>query len=101
MGYAPNTLAQLQFPLVHAGLWMLLWTPPGRAARFVAVGLPALAVLNSILGLLLLPVALLRLARHRDGDALLRVLVLLPGAALQLVPLLLGGSGGTWGSAPT
>ncbi|MET7418274.1 hypothetical protein [Dactylosporangium sp. NPDC005555] len=100
MGYVPNTLAQLQFPLVYAGLWMLLWTPPRPSARVAAVVVPALAVLNSILGLLLVPVALLRLARHRDRDALLRVLVLLPGAALQLVPLLLGGSRRDVGERP-
>ncbi|MDG6102926.1 hypothetical protein PQF33_12515, partial [Dactylosporangium aurantiacum] len=100
MGYVPNTLAQLQFPLVYAALWMLLWSPRGRPARAVAVGLPALAVLNSILGLLLAPVALLRLARRRDPDAGWRVLVLLPGAALQLVPLLLGRSRRAVGERP-
>ncbi|MEV0133864.1 hypothetical protein AB0H83_36030 [Dactylosporangium sp. NPDC050688] len=100
MGYAPNTLAQLQFPLVYAALWMLLWSPRRRPARAVAVVVPALAVLNSMLGLLLVPVALLRLARHRDHDARLRVLVLLPGVALQLVPLLLGGSRRDVGERP-
>lgn len=86
MGYVPATLAQLQFPLVYAGLWMLLWSPRRRrCAKMVAIALPVLAVLNSVLGLLLLPVALLRLVRRRDQDALLRLLVLLPGAALQVL----------------
>ncbi|MFF5227678.1 hypothetical protein [Dactylosporangium sp. NPDC000521] len=100
VGYVPNTLAQLQFPLVYAGLWMLLWSPSRAFPRAVAIALPALAVLNSILGLLLVPVALLRLARRRDRDALLRVAVLLPGAALQLVPLLAGGSRRDVGERP-
>ncbi|WP_327009562.1 hypothetical protein OHA72_21420 [Dactylosporangium sp. NBC_01737] len=99
IGYVPNTLAQLQFPLVYAGLWMLLWSPRHRGARAVAVTLPALAVLNSILGLLLVPVALLRLARRRD-DALWRAVALLPGAALQLMPLLAGGSRRDVGERP-
>lgn len=99
-GHVPNTLAQLQFPLVYAGLWMLLWSPARRPARVIAAGVPALAVLNSILGLLLLPVSVLRLYRRRNADAVLRVLALLPGAALQLVPLLLGGSRRDVGERP-
>ncbi|GAA3241796.1 hypothetical protein ACFO1B_29875 [Dactylosporangium siamense] len=100
MGYAPNTLAQLQFPLVYAGLWMLLWTPSTRAARVVAVALPGLAALSSMLGLLLVPVALLRTARRRDRDSVLRALALLPGAALQLGSLLLGASRRDVGEQP-
>ncbi|MEV4515942.1 hypothetical protein AB0K00_44170 [Dactylosporangium sp. NPDC049525] len=100
MGYVPNALAQVQFPLVYAGLWMLLWTPRHRGLRVVAVALPALAVLNSILGLLLVPVALLRLARRRDRDAVWRVVALLPGAVLQLAPLLAGGSRRDVGERP-
>ncbi|GAA1521192.1 hypothetical protein GCM10009827_041260 [Dactylosporangium maewongense] len=100
VGYVPNTLAQLQFPLVYAGLWMLLWSPSRTFPRVVAWTLPALAVLNSILGLLLVPVALLRLGLRRDLDALLRAGVLLPGAALQLVPLLAGGSRRDVGERP-
>ncbi|GAB3857075.1 hypothetical protein [Dactylosporangium cerinum] len=100
MGYVPNTLAQLQFPLVYAGLWMLLWTPTTRAARAAAVALPGLAALSSMLGLLLVPVALLRTARRRDRDSVLRALALLPGVALQLGSLLLGGSRRAVGERP-
>ncbi|GAA0741281.1 hypothetical protein Drose_27525 [Dactylosporangium roseum] len=90
MGFTPNTLAQLQFPLVHAGLWMLLWAPSVRWQRIVATVVPALAVLNSMLGVLLVPFALLRLARRRDRDSLTKVLALVPGSVLQVVPMLLG-----------
>jgi hypothetical protein len=86
MGLVPNTLAQLQFPLVYAGLWMLLWRRTGP----LSVGLPALAVLNSMLGVLLLPVAVVGLVRYRSREWLWKLAGLLPGALLQLVPLLAG-----------
>ncbi|MEU7868449.1 hypothetical protein [Dactylosporangium sp. NPDC049140] len=38
-GFVPNALAQLQFPLVYAGLWMLLW----RRANLLTAGPTALA----------------------------------------------------------
>ncbi|WP_238011478.1 hypothetical protein KZZ52_48010 [Dactylosporangium sp. AC04546] len=100
MGFEPNALAQLQFPLVYCGLWMLLREPGGRAARVVATAVPALAVLNSMLGVLLLPVAALRLARRRDRVRLMPALALLPGTALQLVPLLTGVSERSLGEQP-
>jgi hypothetical protein len=62
--------------------------------------IPALAVLNSMLGVLLVPVAVLRLGRYRDRDSLLRLLVLLPGAALQLVPLITGATERGLGERP-
>ncbi|WP_432975396.1 hypothetical protein [Dactylosporangium sp. CA-233914] len=86
MGFVPNALAQLQFPLVYAGLWMLLWRRTGP----LTVGLPALAVLNSMLGVLLVPVALAGLVRYRCREWLLKSLCLVPGTLLQVVPLLAG-----------
>ncbi|GGM48990.1 hypothetical protein ACFFX1_23225 [Dactylosporangium sucinum] len=100
IGFEPNTLAQLQFPLVYCGLWMLLREPGGRVARVVAAAVPALAVLNSMLGVLLLPVAVLRLAARRDRARLVPALALLPGAALQVVPLLTGASERSLGERP-
>jgi hypothetical protein len=96
MGFVPNALAQLQFPLVYAGLWMLLW----RRAGPLNVGLPALAVLNSMLGVLLLPVAGAGLLRYRSREWLLKLVGLLPGSALQLVPLLTGATRRGLGERP-
>jgi hypothetical protein len=86
----------LQFPLVYAGLWMLVW----RRANVLTVGLPALAVLNSMLGVLLVPVAGARLMRYRSRECLLQFFGLLPGAALQLVPLLTGATHRGLGERP-
>nr|BFE66559.1 hypothetical protein GCM10020063_110850 [Dactylosporangium thailandense] len=96
MGFVPNTLAQLQFPLVYAGLWMLL----RRRAGVLSAGLPALAVLNSMLGVLLLPVALCGLVRYRCRAWLVKLLALLPGALLQVVPLLTGATRRGLGERP-
>ncbi|MFI5912655.1 hypothetical protein [Dactylosporangium sp. NPDC051541] len=87
MGFVPNTLAQLQFPLVYAGLWMLLWS---RRANVLTVGLPALAVLNSMLGVLLTVVAFVGFCIYRNREWLWKLIGLLPGSLLQLVPLLTG-----------
>jgi hypothetical protein len=96
MGFVPNALAQLQFPLVYAGLWMLLW----RRANVVTAGLPALAVLNSMLGVLLLPVAAAGLVRYRCREWLFKLLALVPGTLLQLVPLLTGATRRGLGERP-
>ncbi|WP_426505856.1 hypothetical protein ACPPVO_48680 [Dactylosporangium sp. McL0621] len=96
MGFVPNALAQLQFPLVYAGLWMLLW----RRANLLTAGLPALAALNSMLGVLLVPVALGGLLRYRCREWLLKLLALVPGALLQLVPLLTGATRRGLGERP-
>ncbi|MEV6927668.1 hypothetical protein AB0M46_24645 [Dactylosporangium sp. NPDC051485] len=86
IGFVPNALAQLQFPLVYAGLWMLLW----RRASLLTVGLPGLAALNSMLGVLLLPVAVGGLVRYRCREWLLKLLGLLPGTLLQVGAMLAG-----------
>jgi hypothetical protein len=98
MGFVPNALAQLQFPLVYAGLWMLLWRRNG--ANPLTVGLPALAALNSMLGVLLVPVAVGGLLRYRSRVWLLKVLGLVPGTLLQVVPLLTGATRRGLGERP-
>ncbi|WP_432837172.1 hypothetical protein [Dactylosporangium sp. CA-092794] len=96
MGFVPNALAQLQFPLVYAGLWMLLW----RRTTALTVGLPGLAALNSMLGVLLLPVAVAGLVRYRSREWLCKLLGLLPGTLLQLIPLLAGATRRGLGERP-
>ncbi|MGI5237634.1 hypothetical protein [Dactylosporangium sp. CA-139066] len=96
MGFVPNALAQLQFPLVYAGLWMLLWRRTGP----LTVGVPALAVLNSMLGVLLVPVAIGGLVRYRSREWAWKVLGLAPGAVLQLVPMLTGATERGLGERP-
>ncbi|WP_433048246.1 hypothetical protein [Dactylosporangium sp. CS-033363] len=96
MGFVPNALAQVQFPLVYAGLWMLL----SRRVNPVTVGLPALAVLNSMLGVLLVPAAIVGLIRYKSRGWILKLLGLVPGALLQLVPLATGATRRGLGERP-
>ncbi|GAA3451597.1 hypothetical protein [Dactylosporangium matsuzakiense] len=96
MGFVPNALAQLQFPLVYAGLWMLLRERAGP----LAIGLAGLAVLNSMLGVLLTAVAFVGLVRHRNREWAWKLLGVVPGSLLQLVPLLTGATRRGLGERP-
>lgn len=89
-GSVPNNVATLQFSLVYAAFWMLLWNPVRRGARCVAVVVLVAAACSTILTVVLVPLAVLRLYACRDRYSGLAVGAFLLGVCQQVVPHVLG-----------
>jgi len=89
-GSVPNNVATLQFSLVYAAFWMLLWNPTRRVARWVAVAVLVAAAGSTILAAVLAPLALLRLYARRDRATWVAVGAFLVTVCLQVVPQALG-----------
>lgn len=64
--YTVNNVATLQFVALYATFWMLLWVPATRAGRAVALTIVTLTGLSTILTVLFVPLAVLRLLVRRD-----------------------------------
>jgi hypothetical protein len=81
-----NNVATLQFVALYAAFWMLLWTTGSRLGQAFALSFIALTGLSTVLTLVLLPLALLRLYAVRD-----RYTLLLVGSVIGPVAIQLGG----------
>jgi hypothetical protein len=86
----PNNVATLQFALLYAAFWALLWVPRSRGGQIVALIVVGMAGITTILAALLAPIALLRWYLRRDGATTMLVIVLGLGACAQVVPNVLG-----------
>jgi hypothetical protein len=89
-GSVPNNLATLQFPLLYAAFWVLLWMPARRSAQVVAVAVLVAAGSSTILGVVLLPVAALRLYARRDRFTMVAFGMYLLTVFFQVIPHELG-----------
>jgi hypothetical protein len=85
-----NNVATLQFVALYAAFWMLLWTTSGRFDRALALSFIAVTGLNTVLTVVLLPLALLRLYALRGRYALLLVGAVTVPVAVQLYGLAAG-----------
>ncbi|WP_027341666.1 hypothetical protein [Hamadaea tsunoensis] len=95
-GSVIDNLATLQFPLLYATFWLLLWSPVRIGPRIAAGLVVAGTALTTPYALLLLPLAALRIAVRRDVHGILLAGYLAVGAVLQFVTFALaGGAGGT------
>jgi hypothetical protein len=82
-----DDLATLQFVGLYTVLWMLLWRPARRALKVTAFAVVLAVTLSSLLVVLLLPLAILRVVVLRDrlGKAMLATIV--GGAVLNALAL--------------
>ncbi|GIH10485.1 hypothetical protein Rhe02_85520 [Rhizocola hellebori] len=85
-----NRPATVQFFLVYAIFWLLLWVPASRAGRITQVAIVAVSALSTFLVVPLIPLALVRLWVRRDRVSLVLAGLLTAGLALQMAGLLLG-----------
>lgn len=89
-GSVDNNVATVQFPLVYATFWVLLWVPTGRGGRVVAIATAAVCSFGTILAVTLAPLVLMRLLVRRDRTDVLVAGALGTGMAFQVGSLLLG-----------
>lgn len=92
-----NSVANAQWPLLFASFWLLLWRPATTSAIVAASLLLAITALSAGLGILLLPLAVLRLLAGPRGRDSLPAWLFCSALALQLAatqtPALHSGSG--------
>ncbi|NUR70608.1 MAG: hypothetical protein HOU81_07290 [Hamadaea sp.] len=89
-GSVINNLATLQFLLVYAVFWLVLWTPASRTGRIVASAVIALTAFSTPLSIVVIPLAAARLLVRRDLLGWSNLAGLVAGAALQFGALGLG-----------
>jgi hypothetical protein len=85
-----NRPATVQFFLVYAMFWLILWVPRRRAARLLLGGIVALSAVSTFLVVVYVPLAVARLAARRDRLSAVILGALLAGAALQMYGLASG-----------
>jgi hypothetical protein len=85
-----GSLSALQYPMLYASIWMILWSPRRWPPRVAAFTIVLLTGLSTVLSLVLVPLLALRLALRRDQMGVLLEIALAPGVAAQLVPRLFG-----------
>jgi len=89
-GSVIDNLATLQFELMYALFWLMLWVPAGRVGRIIAPTVVLLVALSTPLSAIGLPLLAIRLLVRRDGTGLLMMVGLVIGAAVQYGGLALG-----------
>jgi hypothetical protein len=85
-----NRPATVQFFLVYAMFWLILWVPRRRAARLLLGGVVALSAVSTFLVVVFVPLAAARLFARRDRLSAVILGALLAGAALQVSGLAFG-----------
>jgi hypothetical protein len=98
VGYVENNVATLQFPLVYALFWALLWVPATRWGKLAAIVVVLVAAFNTPLVIVFAPLALARLVMRRDWFTASLFTTLSAGIALQFGGLALGWSTRTIGT---
>ncbi|MGE5827964.1 MAG: hypothetical protein ACM30G_06305 [Micromonosporaceae bacterium] len=89
-GSVINNLATLQFPLLYATFWALLWAPASRTGRGVALSVVLLAALSSPLAVIYLPLAIARVLVRGDITGWTQMGWFIVGAGAQFGGLALG-----------
>jgi hypothetical protein len=84
-----NRPATVQFFVVYAMFWLLLWVPARTFGRVVLLSVVALSAVSTFLVAAFLPLAALRLYVRRDRVSLVVLGSLLGGAVLQVLGLAL------------
>jgi hypothetical protein len=84
-----NNVATLQFAAIYTLLWVLLWVPSTRGGRITAVVVTLAVASSTILTVVLIPLALLRLYLRRNGVSLIMAGGLLLGAVANATILAL------------
>ena len=77
----------LQFFLVYALFWMLLWVPARRSGRWVLAVTVAVTAVSTFLVVILIPLAVVRLYARRDRWSFALAAFLIGGATLQVAGL--------------
>ncbi|WP_203914202.1 hypothetical protein [Rhizocola hellebori] len=85
-----NRPATIQFFMVYAVFWLMLWVPNSRSGRITLLVVVALSAVSTFLVVVFIPLALLRLYARRDRVSAMLLGFLLAGAALQVAGLALG-----------
>jgi hypothetical protein len=85
-----NRPATVQFFLVYAMFWLILWVPRRTAARVLLGGVVVLSAVSTFLVVVYIPLAAARLAARRDRLSVVILGSLLAGAALQMAGLVFG-----------
>jgi hypothetical protein len=85
-----NNVATLQFFAAYAVFWILLWAPASRTARAVGIVVVALTAASTMLTVVFLPLALVRLYVRRGLYDLVLAGLLVAGGALHTTALALG-----------
>lgn len=85
-------ITYLQWLMVFAAFWLLLWRPPSWRAAIGASGFVALTLASAPLALLLAPIAVLRAVVLRDRADTAITVGFAGGAVIQVVAILADGS---------
>jgi hypothetical protein len=85
-----NNVATLQFFAVYAVFWVLLWSPSSRTARAVGLIVVGLTAASTMLSVVLVPLALVRLYVRRGWYEAVLASLLVAGAGLHTTALALG-----------
>jgi hypothetical protein len=85
-----NNVATLQFWAAYAVFWVLLWVSPSRKARTVGIVVVALTAVSTMLTVVLIPLALLRLYVRRTWYEVILTGTLAAGGALHGMALATG-----------
>ncbi|MGH3301748.1 MAG: hypothetical protein ACRDOK_08720 [Streptosporangiaceae bacterium] len=85
-----NNVATLQFLALYALFWMLIWVPASRTGRAVAVLVTIGTAFSTLLSVLLLPLALIRLVARRERHSVILGGAIAAGATLNLIALVRG-----------
>jgi hypothetical protein len=89
-GLVDNNIATVQFPALYALFWVLLWVPAGRWGRVVAIVVALGTALGSVLPVVFLPLAAVRVFTRRDRQSLVLVATFTAGLSVQLLGLVTG-----------
>jgi len=85
-----NNVATLQFLALYALFWMLIWVPASRTGRAVAVLVTVGTAVSTLLSVLLLPLALTRLAARRERHSVVLAGAIAAGTGLNVIALARG-----------
>ena len=85
-----DSVAPLQFPMLFALFWTVLWAPRRRLSRVAQLGFVLLCAVSTFLAVVFVPLALLRVAVRRDRSSAALLAAFLAGAALQVYGLVAG-----------
>jgi hypothetical protein len=85
-----NNVATLQFFAAYAVFWILLWSPASRTAKALGIAVVGLTAASTMLTLVFLPLALVRLYVRRGLYEAVLTGLLVAGAALHTAALATG-----------
>jgi hypothetical protein len=87
-----NNVSNVHWSGLYALFWVALWVPAHRAGRAVASAVAFLVAFTNILGLVLLPLMVIRVAVRRDRHSAVLAAIVAAGLASDLIGLATGSS---------